>query len=115
MLPPIKKIPVFFIIIASCVVSCATSHKRPCTEGGQPAREGNIGFQGIKRCYQKEDKSGKVVNDGKYFEWYNSDKIALTGQYKLGKKVGRWIEYNEKGEKISDKYFDENGKEANPP
>ena len=94
--------------------SCASHPQRPCTEGGQPAREGPTPFRGIKRCYQEPDLSGRLVNQGKYFEWYNNDKIALTGEYKDGKKTGRWIVYDEKGDKVSDQYF-ENGKEIPRP
>lgn len=95
-------------------MSCATSHRKPCTEGGQPSREGGVVFQGIKRCFQIKDASGQYLNDGKYYEWYSNDHIALVGEYKMGKKSGRWIEYNEKGIVKSDKYFDE-GKEITPP
>ncbi len=94
--------------------ACATRPYRPCTQGGQLSREVSSSFQGIKRCYQIKDKSGNLVNHGKYYEWYNNDKIAVVGEYKEGKKMGRWIEYDESGRKLSDKYFDD-GKEIPHP
>jgi hypothetical protein len=99
-----------FVLFNFLLASCSTSHRRPCTDGGQPGREVAAGaepFRGIKKCYQKQDESGAWVNDGKYFEWYPSEKIAVTGEYKLGKKTGRWFEYDENGKKTSDRYYDE--------
>jgi hypothetical protein len=94
---------------------CAGKRKKPCTEGGQPAREtAAIPFRGIKRCEQAIGKQGFVVNQGKYFEWFNNDKIALEGEYKDGKKTGRWIEYDEMGKKVADRFF-EDGKEIPHP
>jgi hypothetical protein len=106
---------IVYLAILLTFLSCATHRKKPCTTGGQPAREASEKpFRGIKRCNQDYDKSGALVNHGKYYEWYNNDKIALTGEYKDGKKTGRWTEYDEKGEVVSDKYFDE-GKEIPKP
>jgi hypothetical protein len=107
---------ILVLLTASVVLmtSCSTSRSRPCSEGGQPPRETSIPFKGTKRCFQVKDESGKYVNHGKYFEWFGSEKIAITGEYKLGKKSGRWIEYDETGKKISDKYYDE-GKEIPRP
>jgi len=82
--------------------------------GGQSPREEPYKFEGIKRCEQAKDSDGKIVNHGKYMEWYGNDKIAITGEYKMGKKTGRWIEYGRGGEKTSDKYF-EDGKEVPRP
>ena len=107
---------VFLILLFECI-GCSSTSKRPCTEGGQPAHDplyGAPAFRGTKTCYQKPDGSGGWVNDGKYLEKYPSEKIAVTGEFKMGKKTGRWIEYDEKGKKISDRYFDE-GKEIPPP
>jgi hypothetical protein len=94
--------------------SCVTHRRKPCTEGGQSAREPATVFRGTKRCYQDLDKSGHLVNHGKYYEWYVSDKLALEGEYKEGKKTGRWIEYDETGKKISDKHYLD-GKEIPAP
>jgi antitoxin component YwqK of YwqJK toxin-antitoxin module len=52
-------------------------------------------------CLQIQDESGNSLNHGKYYEWYLSDKIAVTGEYTWGKKSGRWTEYDEDGKVIS--------------
>lgn len=83
--------------------------------GGQPAHESvTVPLRGARSCYQKKNSDGVYVNDGKYFEWYPDEKIALTGEYSMGKKTGRWIEYDETGKKISDQYYNE-GKEMPRP
>ena len=102
------------VLLGAVGISCVTSHKKPCTEGGQSSRDTLTPFRGTKRCLQTRDQSGAFVNDGKYFEWYPNDKIALQGEYKMGKRIGRWVEYDEKGAKVSDKYYDE-GKEVPRP
>lgn len=105
---------IFYLCFIENLTGCITKPFKPCTAGGQPAREGNVPFQGIKRCYQEMNKEGMLVNHGKYREWYNNDKIALEGEYQMGKKSGRWIEYDQKGNKISDKYY-QDGKEVSRP
>jgi hypothetical protein len=100
------------------VMGCATP-RHLCSQGGEPAHtpsaEGKSRFQGTKKCTQIFDSaSGGFVNDGKYYEWFPNEKIRVTGEYRLGKKSGRWIEYSEAGQKISDQYF-ENGKEVSAP
>lgn len=105
---------VCLIIFIHVLSSCSTTRQKPCSEGGQPARESTAPFKGTKKCYQEMDKAGVYLNHGRYYEWHENEKIAIIGEYKMGKKVGRWIEYNEKGEKIADKYFNE-GKEVSAP
>jgi hypothetical protein len=93
---------------------CSFVPKRPCTEAGESAREATSTFRGIKKCFQIKDPYGVWVNDGKYYEWYNSDKIALTGEYTMGKRTGHWIQFDEKGTKISTKWY-VNGVEVPAP
>ena len=107
-------VQIYSIVAFLAVCSCSTQSLKPCSLGGQSARDDRSTFRGIKRCYQTPDGDGRLVNNGKYFEWYNNDKIALTGQYKNGKKIGRWTEYDEQGQKVSEKYF-EDGKEVPLP
>ena len=104
------------MIISILNLGCTSVRHKPCTVGGQPARETAAVplLGGIKRCHQIVNKEGYTVNHGKYFEWYQNDTIAITGEYEQGKKTGRWIEYDPKGNKTSDKYFAA-GKEVAPP
>lgn len=103
------------ILLASVMSACGGPRKKLCTDGGDPVREGGAPFRGTKKCTQVLDTfSNTFVNDGKYYEWYPSEKISVTGEYKMGKKTGRWMEYNEAGKKTSDKYFDD-GKEVKAP
>jgi hypothetical protein len=103
------------IVWYATVVGCSTGHFKPCTEGGQPPREnGSIIPGSIKRCYQQVNGDGVLVNHGKYFEWYSNDQLAVSGEYEMGKKTGRWIEYNTDGKKTSDQYF-KDGKPVERP
>ena len=97
------------------LISCATGHPKPCSLGGQPARvTPSASVIGKRSCDQAiVDDSGAFLNDGKYYEWYLNDQIALVGEYKKGKKAGRWIEYDESGKIVSQSDF-ENGKEVPP-
>lgn len=103
-----------FLFTSFFLASCASSHHQPCTWGGQPARATPLSTIGKRSCDQVEDDSGQRINEGKYYEWYLNDRIALVGEYKKGKKSGRWLEYNEQGEVVSEMYF-EDGKEVPPP
>ncbi len=102
---------VIFLVLSAC----SFSRVKPCTSGGQPAREGESPSIGVKSCHQVIDSvTGKALNEGKYYEWYENDALALEGEYRGGKKTGRWIEYDENGQRISDRYFLE-GKEVSRP
>lgn len=103
--------------LSLAAAACSGVPKKPCTQGGQSARNPAAGgppFRGTKTCYQRQNESGEWVNDGKYFERHLNEKYAVTGEYKMGKKTGRWVEFDESGKKISDQYF-ENGKEVSAP
>ncbi len=93
--------------------SCASSHAKPCTLGGQPPRVIPAALIGKKSCDQVVDESGNYLNNGKYYEWFLNEKIATVGEYKRGKKTGRWIEYDESGKILSQLDF-EDGKELPP-
>lgn len=101
--------------MACLTLSCSTSRSRPCELGGQPPRENSQAlFEGTKKCYQIQDANGKWVNDGKYLEWHANETLAIEGIYEKGVKTGRWIEYDENGNRISDKFYDA-GKEIPKP
>ena len=92
------------LILALSASSCVISISKPCQDGGDPARE--TSFRGNRTCTQKRDPQGKYVNHGLYQEWHLNGKLALEGYYKMGKKDGRWIEYNPEGRKVSEKLYD---------
>lgn len=96
------------------MVACLSGVRhRPCSELGQPARENSRVEAAVKKCFQIKDEKGQWVNHGKYYEWDESDKIVLTGEYKMGRKQGRWLEYDRQGNRVSDRHF-ENGVELSP-
>lgn len=75
---------------------------------------GGVAIRGDRRCQQKE-MGGKLVNHGKFTQFYMNGKPALEGQFEEGRKTGIWIQYDEKtGEKIVEKYF-ERGVEMSAP
>jgi hypothetical protein len=98
---------VAFLTSALALAGCAGKPHRPCTDGGQPAREKPLNLGGNKRCDQVKDRSGQFVNSGKYIEWYPSGAVGLEGEYKDGKKSGKWIEWEEGGKKISERWFED--------
>lgn len=87
------------------LASCASGPRHPCLDGGQPAREKP--FKGDRQCAQRKDPAGKYINEGPYTEWYPSGHRALFGEYKDGKKSGKWIEWDEKGKKLSERWFED--------
>ena len=102
--------PLFFIIAVG-LTGCAIS--KPCSEGGDI--NWNPRIIGDKRCAQVARTDGKVVNQGKFTQAYQSNgKIALEGNFEDGKKSGLWTYYAEDGHLVSVKYFDR-GVEKTPP
>lgn len=97
------------------VTGCATTREKPCLNGGQPARDArDKPFNGDRRCTQRKNSEGQYVNDGLYREIYPNGRVALEGEYKDGKKVGIWTEYDEKGKKIAVRHW-VRGVEVPPP
>ena len=78
---------------------------RPCTEGGEASREKAI--RGTKQCQQVRTTTGQFVNHGEYREWYPNGKLAIEGEYKAGRKHGRWYEYDDQGKKLSDTWYED--------
>ena len=94
----------FFLALSlSLSMACAGAVSRPCTDGGQAAREKPV--KGHKQCSQIKNSQGLWVNDGSYVEWYPSGGRALKGSYKVGQKDGQWLEWDESGKKISEKWY----------
>ena len=94
------------------LTSCAFGPTRPCQDAGEPAREKPAEFKGTRQCSQKKDPAtGKYVNDGPYIEWYPGGERALVGEFRNGKRNGKWYEYAPDGKLLSERWF-ENGKET---
>lgn len=66
------------------------------------------------QCYQKKDANGNILNHGNFRQWYPGGSLALEGAFEEGKKNGLWVQYDEKGNRISEKWF-EHGIERSLP
>lgn len=87
-------------------MGCAS--RTPCQDAG-PIRWPKK-FDGDKLCYQKQSTEGSWLNQGEFTWFHKNGKPALRGHYVEGKADGVWSEYDDTGEKILEKYF-ENGVE----
>jgi hypothetical protein len=85
--------------------ACSFKATRPCTDAGDPSREKAI--RGTKQCQQVKTTTGQFVNHGEYREWHPNGKLALEGEYRAGRKHGRWYEYDDQGKKIGDTWWEE--------
>ncbi|MBC7693186.1 MAG: hypothetical protein H7222_15585 [Methylotenera sp.] len=94
------------------LTACATHPTRPCSDGGDTSWTPPI--KGNRQCYQVERPDGSVVNQGKYVEWHKNGNLALEGLFKEGKKDGLWIQYDDKGNRVAEKMFN-NGVEVSHP
>ena len=64
------------------LVSCSFARVRPCTSGGQPAHDTPMASIGVQKCTQVTDPvSGKIVNEGKYYEWYENEVLAVEEEF----------------------------------
>ena len=100
-----------FVVLALVMGGCASAPARYCSQTGQAAREGAAPFKGNKQCTLKKGPDGRFVKEGPYVEWFPNGQPALTGEFKDGKKTGKWIEWEESGKIVSERWFD-NGVET---
>ncbi len=71
---------------------------------------------GDKRCTQKAATDGRVFNQGKFTQYYQSTgSVALEGNFEDGKKDGIWLFYAEDHHLVSAKFFDRGVEKAPPP
>src|SRR5690349_11180379 len=89
-----------------------SSIEKPCSSAGDVSWITEI--RGDSQCKQKLMKDGSYLNHGRYIKRYPDGKIALEGDFYEGKKHGYWIQYDENGMKVVEKYF-EYGVEKAPP
>jgi hypothetical protein len=90
------------LAMGALFAGCALT--KPCTDGGDASWPTD--FKGDKTCQKKKDKEGKEMNHGRYTAKYPSGRVALIGSFFDGKKHGTWSQYDEKGEKTLERYFD---------
>lgn len=70
-----------------------------------------FGFDGKVEYFSKKGKTIKVENyengvlNGKFEDYYPNGILKTKGSYKLGEKSGKWVEYNNKGEKVKTAEF----------
>ena len=87
------------------LIGCAQPAARPCSEGGEPALEKST--RGSKQCEQLKDASGQWHNHGIYREWYLNGRLAIEGEYKQGKKQGKWTQWDDKGKLLFEKFYED--------
>lgn len=105
----IRLLPIL-VFFFSLIQGCAT-HK-PCSDAGDTTWNPKI--LGDKRCGQKRMPDGKFVNDGPFYQYYQSNhRLALEGQFVGGLKQGIWLHYGEDGNLKTAKFF-EKGVERTP-
>ena len=110
-LPSSRRLPVSVVLFG--IASCAG--EKVCQKGGDTAWVNPANpIRGDKECTQKEDAGGRWINHGPYHQNYASGKIALEGQFVEGRRDGYWYQYDEEGNKILLKYY-QDGIEMAPP
>ena len=103
----------FTLAIPLSLLMTGCSISRPCSEGGDVSWNPKV--VGDKRCVQKTLPDGKVVNDGKFQQYYQKlGTLALEGQFEQGQKNGIWLYYGEDRHLKTEKFFDK-GIEKTPP
>jgi hypothetical protein len=109
---------VFGVFLASCASATAQKY---CTRSGQPARERDqpqvsygqksdpkdLPRMGDVQCELTTDKEGQIVKEGNYIEWFSDGKPAIRGEYREGKKTGKWLEWDRSGKLVSERWFED--------
>lgn len=58
------------------------------------------------QCYQSKNPTGNFTNQGQFRQYYPSGKLALEGEFDNGKKNGLWIQYDESGSRVLERWFE---------
>lgn len=102
------------LTLASLASACSSGYK-PCTQAGELRWKSDEPRKGTMRCQQGDSPTGQRINHGAFTQFFPDGKRAqLEGEFKNGKMSGLWVEYNPKGERIQERYF-ENGVERPIP
>lgn len=90
------------VFALSCALACGTT--KPCSETGDVSWDPP--FKGDQVCYQKKQADGTFKNHGKYVRKHEDGKVAVEGQFVDGQRHGIWIEYDKKGSKVKERFFE---------
>ena len=92
-----KILAFLFVILALAACTRETKVMKETYPDGSPERE----------CvYKGNDDKGELIRET---TWYPHKKLQMTGEYKDGKRDGKWMYYYENGNIWSEGYF-KNGK-----
>jgi len=95
---------------ASLLLACSSGYK-PCSKAGDTSWLHPL--KGDRTCHQRELSDGAIVNHGKYVV-RNGRQTLLEGEFFEGKKNGVWTEFNEKGEPVAERYYENGVEKARP-
>ncbi len=90
------------LVAGLVLTACSTT--RPCTSGGDTRWDKKI--KGDQTCIKTKLPDGREVNHGLYRQLYMNGKVAIEGSFFEGEKDGIWSEYDEKGKKTKERYFE---------
>lgn len=95
---------VYTPVFIALVMGCAFTRNRPCSKAGDtswyPPISGNM------QCYQSQAPNGDLMNQGLFRQFNQNGKIALEGEFQSVKKNGLWVQYDEKGNRIAEKWYE---------
>jgi antitoxin component YwqK of YwqJK toxin-antitoxin module len=89
-------------------MGCSTTLYKPCSDGGDVSWEPALDKKkiGNRSCRQIQVR-GKYLNDGQYYQYFPSGKIAIEGQFKNGLREGKWTQFDEDGKKLFIREYDQ--------
>lgn len=70
---------------------------------------------GDKHCIQQKAPNGNYLNHGRYTVISPTGKLLLEGHFNFGKKTGTWTQYDEKGNRIVEKYYQDGREDFGTP
>lgn len=110
------RLAILILILPLGMLNGCSSLTKPCTAGGDVKwYNPESPVKGTMKCDQKKLDDGKYINHGSFKEFNDDGKLVLEGQFEDGKKNGVWTQYNAKGEKIMERYFDHGIEKLAPP
>lgn len=102
-----------FLILAPVLLTACSSTFKPCTQGGDVSWYPPL--KGEMQCQQRDDVNGRVMNHGNFKQIWPNGKTQLEGAFDEGRKSGVWSQYNDRGEKIAERYYEKGVEKMMPP